>query len=74
VFSATSTRLACHRFAAARSVGAAVGSVGALMSGTRSAASSPAIQPARIVASRLVVNEPPYRIRASRPPNRNSTR
>jgi hypothetical protein len=33
-----------------------------------------AIQPARMVASRFVANEPPYRILASRPPSRNSTR
>jgi hypothetical protein len=42
-----------------RSVGAAACSACGLRSGTRRAASSPAIQAARVVASRLVLNDPP---------------
>ena len=75
VAAATSTRDACQRSATSLSVGACgAAATSRLNCGTRSAASSRSISPARMVARRLVRNEPPCRTFDSRPPSRYCTR
>jgi hypothetical protein len=72
--SLTSTRDSRHRSQASASVGFRVIVSSKPRSGTRRAASSPLIHRFRSSASRFVLNEPPYRVGASRPPARHSTR
>jgi hypothetical protein len=74
VFSLTSTRLARHRSAITRTVGAAAGAASVFTFGTRIDDSSPLIQSRRCLASFMVRNVPPYNAFDSRPPTRYLTR